>query len=92
MSRTNNATAYAETIKKRVAEVVKPQLLAFSILSMQYILLTSMQYVLLTSIQYVYSDNDTDLFSYSYTRLLQHAVHERVGVHLLQRTLHLVDD
>lgn len=84
MSRTNNATAYAETIKKRVAEVVKPQLLAFSILSMQYILLTSMQYV--------YSDNDTDLFSYSYTRLLQHAVHERVGVHLLQRTLHLVDD
>lgn len=84
MSRTNNATAYAETIKKRVAEVVKPQLLAFSILSMQYILLTSMQYV--------YSDNNTDLFSYSYTRLLQHAVHERVGVHLLQRTLHLVDD
>ena len=84
MSRTNNATAYAETIKKRVAEVVKPQLLAFSILSMQYILLTS--------IQYVYSDNNTDLFSYSYTRLLQHAVHERVGVHLLQRTLHLVDD
>ena len=84
MSRTNNATAYAETIKKRVAEVVKPQLLAFSILSMQYVLLTSMQYV--------YSDNDTDLFSYSYTRLLQHAVHERVGVHLLQRTLHLVDD
>ena len=84
MSRTNNATAYAETIKKRVAEVVKPQLLAFSILSMQY--------VLLTSIQYVYSDNNTDLFSYSYTRLLQHAVHERVGVHLLQRTLHLVDD
>ncbi len=84
MSRINNATAYAETIKKRVAEVVKPQLLAFSILSMQYILLTS--------IQYVYSDNNTDLFSYSYTRLLQHAVHERVGVHLLQRTLHLVDD
>ena len=84
MSRTNNTTAYAETIKKRVAEVVKPQLLAFSILSMQYVLLTSMQYV--------YSDNDTDLFSYSYTRLLQHAVHERVGVHLLQRTLHLVDD
>ncbi len=84
MSRTNNATAYAETIKKRVAEVVKPQLLAFSILSMQYVLLTSMQYV--------YSDNNTDLFSYSYTRLLQHAVHERVGVHLLQRTLHLVDD
>lgn len=84
MSRTNNATAYAETIKKRVAEVVKPQLLAFSIISMQY--------VLLTSIQYVYSDNNTDLFSYSYTRLLQHAVHERVGVHLLQRTLHLVDD
>ena len=84
MSRTNNATAYAETIKKRVAEVVKPQLLAFSILSIQY--------VLLTSIQYVYSDNNTDLFSYSYTRLLQHAVHERVGVHLLQRTLHLVDD
>lgn len=84
MSRTNNATAYAETIKKRVAEVVKPQLLAFTILSMQY--------VLLTSIQYVYSDNDIDLFSYSYTRLLQHAVHERVGVHLLQRTLHLVDD
>lgn len=84
MSRTNNATAYAETIKKRVAEVVKPQLLAFSIISMQYVLLTSMQYV--------YSDNDTDLFSYSYTRLLQHAVHERVGVHLLQRTLHLVDD
>ena len=82
MSRTNNATAYAETIKKRVAEVVKPQLLAFSILSMQY--------VLLTSIQYVYSDND--LFSHRYTRLLQHAVHERVGVHLLQRTLHLVDD
>ena len=38
MSRTNNATAYAETIKKRVAEVVKPQLLAFSILSMQYVL------------------------------------------------------
>jgi hypothetical protein len=84
MSRTNNATAYAETIKKRVAEVVKPQLLAFSILSMQY--------VLLTSIQYVYSDNNTDLFSYRYTRLLQHAVHERVGVHLLQRALHLVDD
>lgn len=84
MSRTNNATAYAETIKKRVAEVVKPQLLAFSILSMQYVLLTSMQYV--------YSDNDTDLFSYSYTCLLQHAVHECVGVHLLQRTLHLVDD
>lgn len=84
MSRTNNATAYAETIKKRVAEAVKPQLLAFSIISMQY--------VLLTSIQYVYSDNNTDLFSYSYTRLLQHAVHERVGVHLLQRTLHLVDD
>jgi hypothetical protein len=84
MSRTNNATAYAETIKKRVAEVVKPQLLAFSIISMQYVLLTSMQYV--------YSDNDTDLFSYSYTRLLQHAVHECVGVHLLQRTLHLVDD
>ena len=84
MSRTNNATAYAETIKKRVAEVVKPQLLAFSILSMQY--------VLLTSIQYVYSDNDTALFSHRQTRLLQHAVHERVGVHLLQRTLHLVDD
>ena len=84
MSRTNNATAYAETIKKRVAEVVKPQLLAFSILSMQY--------VLLTSIQYVYSNNNTDLFSYRYTRLLQHTVHERVGVHLLQRTLHLVDD
>jgi len=84
MSRTNNATAYAETIKKRVAEVVKPQLLAFSILSMQYVLLTSMQYV--------YLDNDTDLFSHRYTRLLQHAVHERVGVHLLQRTLHLVDD
>jgi hypothetical protein len=84
MSRTNNATAYAETIKKRVAEVVKPQLFAFSILSMQY--------VLLTSIQYVYSDNNTDLFSYRYTRLLQHAVHERVGVHLLQRALHLVDD
>jgi hypothetical protein len=84
MSRTNNATACAETIKKRVAEVVKPQLLAFSILSMQY--------VLLTSIQYVYSDNNTDLFSYRYTRLLQHAVHERVGVHLLQRALHLVDD
>ena len=84
MSRTNNATAYAETIKKRVAEVVKPQLLAFSILSRQY--------VLLTSIQYFYSDNDTDLFSHRYTRLLQHAVHERVGVHLLQRTLHLVDD
>ena len=84
MSRTNNVTAYAETIKKRVAEVVKPQLLAFSILSMQY--------VLLTSIQYVYSDNNTDLFSYRYTRLLQHTVHERVGVHLLQRALHLVDD
>mgnify|MGYP007089395168 CR=1 FL=1 len=84
MSRTNNATAYAETIKKRVAEVVKPQLLAFTILSIQY--------VLLTSIQYVYSDDNTNLFSYSYTRLLQHAVHERVGVHLLQRTLHLVDD
>ena len=84
MSRTNNATAYAETIKKRVAEVVKPQLLAFSILSMQY--------VLLTSIQYVYSNNNTDLFSYRYTRLLQHTVHERVGVHLLQRALHLVDD
>lgn len=84
MSRTNNATAYAETIKKRVAEVVKPQLLAFSIISMQYVLLTSMQYV--------YSDNNTDLFSHRYTRLLQHAVHERVGVHLLQRTLHLVDD
>jgi len=84
MSRTNNATAYEETIKKRVAEVVKPQLLAFSILSMQYVLLTSMQYV--------YSNNNTDLFSHRYTRLLQHAVHERVGVHLLQRTLHLVDD
>ena len=84
MSRTNNVTAYAETIKKRVAEVVKPQLLAFSILSMQY--------VLLTSIQYVYSYNNTDLFSYRYTRLLQHTVHERVGVHLLQRALHLVDD
>lgn len=84
MSRTNNATAYAETIKKRVAEVVKPQLLAFSILSVQY--------VLLTSIQYVYSNNNTDLFSHRYTRLLQHTVHECVGVHLLQRTLHLVDD
>ena len=51
-----------------------------------------MQYVLLTSIQYVYSYNNTDLFSYRYTRLLQHTVHECVGVHLLQRALHLVDD
>ena len=62
MSRTNNATAYAETIKKRVAEVVKPQLLAFTILSMQYVLLTSMQYA--------NQDNNTDLFSHRYTRLL----------------------
>ena len=35
-----------------------------------------MQYVLLTSIQYVYSNNNTDLFSHRYTRLLQHTVHE----------------
>ncbi len=79
-------------LKKRVAEVVKPQLLAFfhfinAIRSINVNTIRSIK-----SMQYVYSDNDTDLFSYSYTRLLQHAVHERVGVHLLQRTLHLVDD
>ena len=92
MSRTNNATAYAETIKKASSRGCEASATRFFYFINAIRLLTSMQYVLLTSIQYVYSDNNTDLFSYSYTRLLQHAVHERVGVHLLQRTLHLVDD